>query len=195
MTVTVVNLAKDAVGMSSNAYLVLGETPVLVDTGANFDAVDAVKSHLDGSLDRIVLTHTHPDHVDNVEALKAAFDVPVYGYDVDHHLVDSELDHGETISLGDHEYESWYTPGHAEDHLCLYSEPASVLFSGDLIFPNGGVGRTDLPGCDHDDLLESIEYVLANTDPTLQALYSGHGPAVDRDAYRHIEAAANFAGL
>lgn len=192
---TVINIASGAIGMTSNAYLILGEEPALVDAGASFDAVAAIDTHLDEPLTRVVLTHTHPDHVGNLQAVSQTSETPVFGYDSDSEYVDTVLTEGDTITLGNHRYEAWFTPGHAPDHLCLYSDTASTLFSGDLIFPNGGVGRTDLPGANHDELVESIRTVRERTDQSLQSLYAGHGQEIDADAYRHIEAAAEFVGL
>lgn len=192
---TIVNIASNATGLSSNAFLVPGDEPALVDAGANFDAVDAIDLQFEGALEKIVLTHTHPDHVDNLQDLTRSFDIPVLGYDASSEYVDLEVGNGDTVMLGDHVYEAWFTPGHAPDHLCLFSDTASILFSGDLIFPNGGVGRTDLPGCDHDDLIESIRYVHEHTDQSLAAMYAGHGPVVESQPYRHIEAAADFVGI
>lgn len=192
---TIVNIASNASGLSSNAFLIPGDEPALVDTGANFDAVASIEAQLEGTLEKIVLTHTHPDHVDNLHDLTRSFDIPVLGYDASSEYVDLAVGDGDTVTLGDHVYEVWSTPGHAPDHLCLFSDSASILFSGDLIFPNGGVGRTDLPGCDRDALVESIRFVHEHTDPSLAAMYAGHGPAVESQPYPHIEAAADFIGI
>lgn len=190
----VTNLATGVAGMTSNAFLVDGAEVALVDVGVGFDLVEALERRGTADPTRVVLTHTHPDHVGNVEAVTAAYDVSVRGYDADAPHVDAPLEDGESVVLGDHTYEAWHTPGHAPDHLCLYSDGAGVLFSGDLIFPNGGVGRTDLPGCDHDALVESVRRVLDGTGPSLRGLYAGHGPAVETDPYRHVEAAADLVG-
>lgn len=189
------NLAADVRGLTSNAYFVEGSTPALVDTGTGFDIIEAIEDRTLSAPEHVVLTHTHPDHTGNVDALIAEYDVPVYGHTTEVQAVTESLADGESIALGDHRYTVWFTPGHAPDHLCLYSETAHTLFSGDLIFPNGGVGRTDLPGCDHDRLVESIRRVRAETDTSLKQLYAGHGPAVESDAFRHIEAAARFVGI
>lgn len=189
------NLAAGVTGMTSNAYFVEGETPAVVDTGSGFDIIAAIEDRELPAPEHVVLTHTHPDHVGNVDALVSTFDVPVYGYDTEAASVTDYLDDGETVRLGDHDYEAWFTPGHAPDHLCLYSATAGVLFCGDLIFPNGGVGRTDLPGCDHEQLVESIESVRSRLTTSLQSLYAGHMPPVESGADRHVEAAARSVGL
>ena len=186
------NLAAGVQAFTSNAFLVDGDRPVVVDTGANFDAVSAIENRVD-TLDAIVLTHTHPDHVGNVGDVREAFDAPVWGYDPGHELVERAVADGEAVRLGDHEYVALHTPGHKDDHLCFYADEPGVLFSGDLIFQNGAFGRTDLEGGDHDALVESIDRVHERVDESLEALHPGHGPSVTADAFRHVELAKRMA--
>lgn len=185
------NLAHDVAAFTSNVFYVSGDRPTLVDTGANFDVV----ARFDEQLQRpaqIVLTHTHPDHVGNVDALTDAFDVPVYGYDSDHSAVQRELTDGETLQVGDHDYTVLHTPGHAPDHCCLYSAEANVLFGGDLVFQNGGFGRTDLDGGDREQLIGSIKRVRKTVE-TLDVIYPGHGPALRRQPVEQLELAERMA--
>lgn len=193
-TVDVTNLAEGVMGMTSNAWLVDGTEPVLVDAGAGFDIIDRLE---DTTIvpERVVLTHTHPDHVGNLDALRDAYDLESYGYDPASPFVDQAIDEDELLRIGDTDYEAWFTPGHAPDHLCFYSVDAGVLFSGDLIFPRGGVGRTDLPGSNHEQLRDSILRVLRGIDRNLEGLYTGHGPAITTEAFRHVQAAARHVGL
>ena len=141
------NLATGVRSMTSNAFLVEGERPVLVDAGDGFDLVERVEERVDG-LAALVLTHTHPDHVGNLGAVKEAFGVDAWGYDPTVEGVDHGIEDERRVRLGDHEYVALHTPGHTEEHLCFYSATASVLFAGDLVFQNGGFGRTDLPGAE-----------------------------------------------
>jgi glyoxylase-like metal-dependent hydrolase (beta-lactamase superfamily II) len=186
------NLAADVATFSSNAFLVTGERPVLVDTGANFDVVSAVESRTD-DLDAVVLTHAHPDHVDNVDDVRASLDVETCGFDTDASAVDNAIADGETVRIGDYSYEALHTPGHAPDHLCLYAPAAGVLFAGDLVFQGGSFGRTDLPGADRDTLVRSIDRVLDRVDADCRAMYTGHGPVVE-EPYPTVELARRAAG-
>lgn len=186
------NLAAGVGTFTSNAFLVDGERTVLVDAGANFDAVGAIRDRV-GGLDAVVLTHTHSDHVGNVPAVREAFDADVWGFDPDHELVDRPIADESRIQIGDHEYLALHTPGHKDDHLCFYAAKPQVLFAGDLIFQNGSFGRTDLPEGDRETLIESIDRVHETVSEGLAALHPGHGPSVEADAYGHVELAREAA--
>ncbi|WP_276272032.1 MBL fold metallo-hydrolase [Haloarcula litorea] len=188
------NLARDVTSFTSNAFLVDGDRTVLVDAGNEFDAAGAVREHA-GGLDALVLTHTHYDHVGNLAQVVDAFGVDVWGFDTDQDGVTHGIADGETVRLGDHDYTALHTPGHKDDHLCFYSAAANVLFAGDLVFANGGFGRTDLEEGDRDLLVDSIDRVLDTVDEDLAAMHTGHGPSVTDGAYRDIELAWQAARL
>ena len=185
----ITNLARGVQAFTANAFLVTGETTALVDTGANFDVVAAVGDRVD-ALDRVYLTHTHPDHVDNAPAVRTAFGVETWGYDADADHVDNAVADGEVVPIGDHDYEALHTPGHKPDHLCFHSAAAGVCFAGDLVFANGGVGRTDLPGGDFDALVSSVDRLRAAVGDDLAALHVGHGPSVTDRPVDDVELAA-----
>ena len=186
------NIAQGVRSFTSNAFLVDGERTVLVDIGNEFDAVGRIGDAATG-LDAIVLTHTHPDHIGNVQSVVDAFDVDVWGFDPGHELVDQAVSDGDSVEVGDHVYRALHTPGHKNDHLCLYGPEPGVVFAGDLVFANGGFGRTDLPEGDRPKLVESIEYLLSSLGGTLSAMYTGHGPTVDSNPKHHIELALQAA--
>jgi glyoxylase-like metal-dependent hydrolase (beta-lactamase superfamily II) len=165
---------------------VTGEVTALVDTGANFDVVSRIRERVD-DLDRVFITHTHDDHVGNTGAIRSAFGVETRGYDTQHAAVDEALADGERIELGDHEYEALFTPGHAPDHLCLYADDGGILFAGDLIFANGSIGRTDLPGGDGATLAESVERVVDRVGDDVEEIHTGHGPSMVENPIWHLE--------
>jgi hydroxyacylglutathione hydrolase len=78
----------------------------------------------------------------------------------------------ETLELAGISFQTLRVPGHSPAHLAYYAEGA--LFSGDVLFA-GSVGRTDLPGADWDQLVESIK-LLADRFPPETLVCSGHGP-------------------
>jgi glyoxylase-like metal-dependent hydrolase (beta-lactamase superfamily II) len=180
------NLARGVQAFTSNAFLVTGERTVLVDVGNEFDVVGAVREDTD-DLDAVVLTHTHHDHVGNLDAVVDAFDVDVWGQDPTQAGVDHAIGDGETVQLGDHGYLAVHTPGHKDDHLCFYSATAGVLFAGDLVFANGSFGRTDLEEGDRDVLVDSIDRVLDVVDEDFGEMHTGHGPSVTDRPYHDVE--------
>lgn len=190
----IVNLAADAppTAFTSNAFLVRGDRVTLVDTGANFDVVSAIGPETP-DLDALVVTHTHPDHVGNLDRVKETFDVDAWGYDESQQGIDHPIADKATVAIGDDDYVALHTPGHKDDHLCFFAPSVGVLFAGDLIFQNGSFGRTDLEEGDREALIESIDRVQRRVSDDLQELHAGHGPSVREDPSRHVELAADMA--
>nr|WP_305882863.1 MBL fold metallo-hydrolase [Halobellus rarus] len=188
------NLARDVRAFTANVFLVTGETTALVDAGANFDVVSRIEAHADG-LDRLYLTHTHPDHVENVAAVRDAFDVETWGFDPESEYVDHRIADGETVQIGDDDYEALHTPGHKPDHLCFYARSAGVCFAGDLVFANGAFGRTDLEGGDRETLVESIQYLRRSLEEDLDVIHVGHGPSITERPLDDVETAIRAAQI
>ena len=186
-----INVTESAEVFTCNAYLIDGERPTLVDAGTMPGVEEIVADHVD-TLDRVVLTHQHGDHVAELDAVLSAFDAEVYAYD-DHPHRTHSIDDGDSIAMGDESFEAVYTPGHAADHLSFISE--STLFSGDVVvyndgaFDDGSFGRTDLPGADRETLIESLDRLLERLPPSVESLYPGHGPPFHGDVRSVIERA------
>ncbi len=187
------NLAQGQRTMTSNVFLVEGERTVLVDVGTDFDVVSETRTHVD-DIDAVVLTHTHYDHVGNLDTVKEAFGVDVWGYDTNQDGIDHAIADGESVQLGDHEYQAVHTPGHKDDHLCFYAAQPGILFAGDLIFANGGFGRTDLAEGDRKTLVSSIQRLLELVD-NVDAMHCGHGPSVTTNPQHDIEIALQAAQM
>jgi glyoxylase-like metal-dependent hydrolase (beta-lactamase superfamily II) len=81
---------------------------------------------------------------------------------------------GEVLEVGALRLKVLYTPGHTAGHVSFYEATHRVVFDGDVLF-NRGIGRTDLPGGNHAELLRSIKEELL-TLPDEVAVYPGHGP-------------------
>lgn len=84
------------------------------------------------------------------------------------------LEDGETLKFGNTEFKVMYTPGHSEGGVCFYFEKDGLLISGDTLF-SGSIGRTDLPGGDYDELIQSIHTKLLIL-PEDTKVICGHGP-------------------
>jgi hydroxyacylglutathione hydrolase len=84
------------------------------------------------------------------------------------------LAHGQILLFGKDSLEVLFVPGHSPGHVCFYHAKQRILIAGDTLF-HRSIGRTDLPGGNHADLLRSIREVLfALPDDVM--VYSGHGP-------------------
>ncbi|MCZ2156015.1 MAG: MBL fold metallo-hydrolase [Bryobacterales bacterium] len=84
------------------------------------------------------------------------------------------LEEGETIVCGSLRLEVLFTPGHAPGHVSFYLRDEAMVISADVLF-RGSIGRTDLPGGNHKQLLESIRDKLL-TLPDETRVIPGHGP-------------------
>lgn len=114
------------------------------------------------TVEAILITHSHPDHICGVEWLKETYP--------DAALVQSS--NFQTFTSSNHTLKILPTPGHKEDCLCYYLPDEGVLFSGDTLF-YGSVGRTDLPGGDYETLIASLHELMKLPGETV--VYSGHG--------------------
>ena len=189
------NVTADAETFTCNAFLVTGDRDVLVDAGAMPGVVDAIREHT-ASVDAVVLTHQHGDHVGQLDAVLDAFDPDLYAH-ADHPRRTHELVDGDTLEIGDETFEVVYTPGHADDHVSLASD--STLFGGDVVvhddgaFDYGSFGRTDMAGQSRERLIESIEHLLDRMPGSVEHMYSGHGGEFHGDVRDVVETALSRA--
>lgn len=187
-------LTDGAETFTANVYLVTGRKTTLVDAGAMAGITEAITERV-STVDAVVLTHRHTDHVERLETVRAAFDPDVYAADPDADAI--ALEDGDRVPIGDESFEAVKTPGHAPDHLAFVGE--SAVFSGDIVvyrdaaFEDGSFGRTDLPGADRETLVSSLDRLRSRLPETVDALYPGHGPSYQGDVSRVIDRARNRA--
>lgn len=176
---------------TSNAFLVRGERPALIDAGS-LGGVEAVVEGFTDELDAVVLTHQHRDHVAELDAVLDTFDPDLYAY-ADHPRRTHPLEDGDEVVLGDAVFDVLYTPGHAPDHVVFYSD--STLFAGDLIAANdqafdyGSFGGTGGTGPSREQLIESLERLIGHLPDGVEHLYAGHGDAFHGDVREVVETA------
>lgn len=173
---------------------------IVVDPGmgdasenAEFDSfIEEKKLKITG----IVNTHMHLDHCFGANYVKDKYGVPVNAHVADAFLgsniddqarkfgirlkgrdvmIDAPLADGDSIAIGDDRLAVIHTPGHSPGGICLYSADGKFLLAGDTLF-QGSIGRTDLPGGNHAQLLNSIRTRLF-TLPDDTIVLPGHGPA------------------
>ncbi|PSP72308.1 MBL fold metallo-hydrolase [Halobacteriales archaeon QS_3_64_16] len=185
------NVTAAANTFTCNAFLALGEVPTLVDAGAMAGVTEVIAEHTD-ELDRVVLTHQHGDHVGRLGQVLDRFDAELYCYDC-HPRRTEEITDGDSLAIGEEDFEVIHTPGHADDHVSLISE--STIFSGDVVVHNDGAfeygsfGRTDMAGQSRDRLVESIETILDRLPQGVSHMYAGHGEEFHGDVRDVIETA------
>jgi len=173
----------------SNCYLVgAGSTLIVIDPGGPDDGLNRAIG--ERSLDAVLCTHAHPDHVQGVDALLKEYGCPFYLHPDGEQMLRytapeltsfSPLRDRQELVIGDLSFRVMHFPGHSPDHVVFVSEDNATIFVGDLVFA-GSIGRTDLPGCDPDAMARSL-----NTFKNLRGdytLYCGHGPTTTLERER-----------
>jgi hydroxyacylglutathione hydrolase len=170
---------------------------VVVDPGGDVDRIMAGIADAEMKPEAIWLTHGHIDHAAGAMDLKDRLSVEIIGpHEDDKPLLegleqqaqmfgldegvrncspDRWLSEGETLSVAGHKFEVYHCPGHAPGHVVFYNAAAGFAHVGDVLF-SGSIGRTDLPGGDHDALINSIKTKLMTWPDDVQFI-CGHGPA------------------
>jgi glyoxylase-like metal-dependent hydrolase (beta-lactamase superfamily II) len=129
------------------------------------------------TVEAILVTHTHFDHIGAVAPVAHATQAPVYvpwpGFGpFESYNADFTVEGGEALELAGLKLDVIFTPGHSPGHVTYAIAEEGALFSGDVLF-QGSVGRVDLPGGDWPTLLASIES-LVNAYPPETTVYPGH---------------------
>lgn len=167
---------------------------LIIDPGDDAEYILNRINDLELNPKAIIATHGHFDHIISVNELKHSLCIPFLMNKKDEKLllwfrkstkhfvnkdpgprpiVDQYLGKIKNSFLDSFSLEVISTPGHTPGSVSLYSENDSLIFSGDLIFKGGFIGRTDLPYSDKKQILKSIEKVLTLPDHTI--VYTGHG--------------------
>ena len=184
--------------LQTNCYLLgCNETKeaVIIDPAWNGRLLAQKAQEGGWTISRILLTHSHFDHVGGLAELQESTKAPVAVHPsgvstlanaaiaanlwqitiADPPPADEMLGDGDQVAVGSLLLEVMFTPGHSPGHVSFYLASEGVLFDGDVLF-QGSIGRTDLPGGDLELLMDSIyERLLVLPDDT--AVLSGHGPA------------------
>ncbi|MFD2202766.1 MBL fold metallo-hydrolase [Shivajiella indica] len=142
----------------------------------------------------LINTHCHIDHVLGNAFVKKSFQIPLYIHEKEHAVLNSVsvyapnygfggyeaaepdfyIAEEDKINFGNTELDILSVPGHSPGHLVFYHKDTGICIAGDTLF-QGSIGRTDLPGGDHQTLLNSIKKKMFSL-PEDTKVYPGHGP-------------------
>jgi glyoxylase-like metal-dependent hydrolase (beta-lactamase superfamily II) len=166
---------------------------VVIDPGGDVEKIAAAVKDLGVTVEAIWLTHGHLDHAGGAEAAKSNFGVKIVGpHQADKMLIDTIemtasgyglsgmfnakpdrwLTDNDKLWVGDHEFEVRHCPGHAPGHVIFVNHANKLILMGDVLF-RGSIGRTDLPGGNHQQLLDSIATKVLTLDDDYQFI-CGH---------------------
>lgn len=187
--------------IQENTYILYNEFSecLIIDPGCYFpEEKDELKTFITQSSlvpGMLLNTHCHLDHVFGNKYVAETYGLTLQLHEKEKILLDYAptsglmynmpfdnyvgtyiyLKDGDIIKLGEDELKVIEAPGHSPGHICFYCEKQHFIISGDVLF-NRSIGRTDLPGGDHQTLLNNIRKKLFVL-PDDTVVYSGHGPA------------------
>ena len=156
--------------LEENCYLIKEK-----DKGLIIDPGDEINKILDmignTSIEGILITHAHFDHIGALDELLKKYDVPVYYHNVNNELQKNIINVDEKeYKIDSFSFNVIYTPGHRNDSVTYQFN--DIMFTGDFLFKQS-IGRTDLEYGDYDEMLESIDKIKKY--PNNIFIYPGHG--------------------
>jgi glyoxylase-like metal-dependent hydrolase (beta-lactamase superfamily II) len=174
-------------GAGNHTYLLASNgAAVLVDAGVgqpdHLAAIERALSDTRASLQAVLVTHSHPDHVSGVAAIANAHPKTVFAK---YRWPDGEHSHGiewrplvddDDISFGHASLKVVHTPGHSPDHVAFWHEATRGMYTGDLVIAGGSVMIEASRGGNLTQYLRSLQRVL-EFHPS--QLFPAHGPRVD----------------
>lgn len=180
----------------ANCYILWNEDTsksAVIDPGGDFEELKEFVESNKLSVEYIILTHGHGDHIGAVAEARDYFKAEILihkddcdmlknneknyssklGYEKIEIEADKELNDGDIINLGSIDLYILHTPGHTKGSICIKCE--NTVFSGDTLFA-GSIGRTDLNGGSFEDIINSITNKLLTLSDNTE-IYPGHGPS------------------
>jgi hydroxyacylglutathione hydrolase len=187
-------LEKFITGPLQNNTILIGSDKKVVIVDPSFGSFQLVSDFIEKKhlvLEKILITHSHYDHIAEVKLFKNKFLAKVFIHKLDLKNLenpgsdgilgigkiegikpDGFLEDGDKIKIGDIEIEVIHTPGHTLGSICFYIKKEKILISGDTLF-KGAFGRLDLPTSDRSKMLNSLKKLSKLPQDT--RVIAGHG--------------------
>ena len=174
----------------------------IVDPGGDIEILLKIAKDNELVPEKILLTHGHIDHAGGATEIAQSLRVEIHGpHKDDKFLLDSLaeqgkmfglnskdcspdvwLNEGDIVTIGKEKLETYFCPGHTPGHLIFYNLESKLAIVGDVLFC-GSIGRTDLPGGNFDDLIQSVKDKLWPLGRDIEFI-PGHGPMSTFEAER-----------
>lgn len=195
----------DGAGPDSNVF-VIGD--IMIDTGSGF-FVEETKKQMENygiaksRINKIILTHSHFDHVGAAKKFQQLTKAKVYIHEKDSEAVKTSegvmaelfetkykppkihgtIKKGDEIKAGNYNFKVLHTPGHTHGSISLWDESNKILISGDTLFIDG-IGSLDYPRSSPEDMKKSLQIIKSLGE--IKVLLPGHGtPASEDNVYAH----------
>ncbi|HLU22186.1 MAG TPA: MBL fold metallo-hydrolase [Bacillaceae bacterium] len=183
--------------LQTNCYILYNEDNdcIVFDPGAQGKELVEYVEEQQFSPKAILMTHAHFDHIGAIDAIRDRWRIPVYiheleedwltnpslnrssffGAEITVNPADKIISQEGKLNIGDFSFSTYHTPGHSPGSISYYCKEANIVIAGDTLFHHS-IGRTDLPGGNHVQLITSIESKLF-TLPDDTIVLPGHGTA------------------